>query len=900
MPAFTLKSYQQAALDALAAFARAARVSGAAGAFATRVGRPYQAEAFGGNLPCVCLRIPTGGGKTVLASHALPLLAREWAAVDAPLALWLVPSEAIREQTLKALRTPDHPYRAPLIDAYGEGLRVCTLDEVAQIAPPDWGRGAIVVVATIQSFRVEDTGQRNAYSFAEGWEPHFRGVHERRLQALRALPDALVSAEDVARDGSGVLAGFIGQPRWSLANWLALHTPLVIVDEAHNTKTEKSFTALQRLNPAFILELTATPMTGRTNVLYHVSAQELAAEDMIKLPIVLAEHPEGWPAAVFGAVQTQRKLEAEALKDEAAGAGYLRPIVLFQAHNAGEEMPPEKLRDYLVDELRLPASQVVVATGKERGLEDLDLAARDCPVRFVITVQALREGWDCPFAYVLCSLQRLSSATAVEQLLGRVLRMPYARRRGRELLNRAYAHVCAAEFSQAAHALADRLIGHMGFEALDVASMIAPQASMPLWDGFEQNQPQTTARQAPIATNFSGVAATPELLAQAGVQVQAMAGVDQVVVAGAIGEELQALLLAQVRGARKQEKLREQVAQHNALVAAQQAPASRGARFAPLPRLAYRVDAQAPLWPLEREAVLEVVDIDWLSPQAVQLPGFHVVQEPSVIVIDMQGERLMLRPGEGEQMAMELASSSIDADTLVGWLDQSLYRLLADLTQAQRRAYLAAVVAHQRHTLGLPLVVLAQARFQLARAIEAHAGALRDAAARRAFGQKVLAHGDGQPWLIAPDWAHPHVFEAGRYPAPVASRYGGRWHFAKHFFPVIADLKDDGQEFQCAQLIDRHPRVRHWVRNLDTAPCGFALPTSRGHFYADFVAELVDGTVALLEFKGAHLLNDPYEIEKRQVGELWAARSEDRTRFGWLTMLQGGTGLAAQLDAVLQ
>ena len=896
---FTLKSYQQAALDALVAFARAARVSGPASAFAAQAGRPWQGEAFGAELPCVCLRLPTGGGKTVLAAHALTLLAREWAAADVPLALWLVPSEAIREQTLNALRTPGHPYRAPLVDAYGEGLRVCTLDEVAQIAPPDWGRCAIVVVATIQGFRVEDAGQRNVYSFAEAFEPHFRGVDERRLQALRALPDALVTLDDVARDASGVLAGFVGQPRWSLANWLALHTPLVIVDEAHNTKTVKSFVALKRLHPCFILELTATPLPEQTNVLYHVSAQELAAEDMIKLPIVLAEHPEGWPAAVFGAVQTQRKLEAEALKDEAAGAGYLRPIVLFQAHSADGEMPPEKLRDYLVDELKLPARQIVVATGKERGLQDIDLAARDCPVRFIITVQALREGWDCPFAYVLCSLQKLTSATAVEQLLGRVLRMPYARRRGRELLNRAYAHVCAAEFSQAAHALADRLIGHMGFEALDVASMIAPQASLPLWDEFESNQPPALVLQAPIATNFVNVSATPELLALPGVQLQTVAGVEQVVVAGPIDEALETLLLAQVRGAKRQARLREQVAQHNALVAAQQAPAARGARFAPLPRLAYRLDAQAPLWPLEREAVLEALEIDWLSPQAVQLPGFHVVQEPSVIVIDLQGERVTLRPGEGAQMAMELTSSSIDADTLVGWLDQSLFKALDYLTQARRRAWLAAVVNHQLHTHGVPLVTLVQARFQLVRAIEAHAGDLRDTAARRAFQQKVLAQGDGTPWLITPDWTHPHVFEAGRYPAPVASRYGGRWHFARHFYPVIADLKNGGQEFACAQLIDRHPRVRYWVRNLDTAPCGFALPTSRGHFYADFVAELLDGTLALLEFKGAHLLSDPYEIEKRQVGELWAHHSDGKARFGWLTMNQGGKDLQQQLDEVL-
>ncbi|PZU36545.1 MAG: type III restriction endonuclease subunit R, partial [Acidovorax sp.] len=402
MPPISLKTYQQAALDTLAAFARAARVKGPVSAFSELAGRPWHAGAFGDDLPCVCLRIPTGGGKTVLAAHAVPLLAREWAAVDAPVTVWLVPSDAIRQQTLKALQTPGHPYRAALADAYGEGLRVCVLEDVAQIAPPEWGRNAIVVVASIQSFRIEDAGQRNVYSFSESFEPHFRGVDERALGRLRELPDALVTHEDVERDATGVLAGFAGQPRWSLANWLALHQPLLIVDEAHTAKTDKSFTALQRLNPSFILELTATPIAAKTNVLYHVSAQELAAEDMIKLPIVLAEHPEGWPAAVFGAVQTQRKLEAEALKDEAAGAGYVRPIVLFQAQNAGEEMPPEKLRDYLVDELKLPAHQVVVATGKERGLDDIPLAARDCPVRYVITVQALREGWDCPFAYVLC------------------------------------------------------------------------------------------------------------------------------------------------------------------------------------------------------------------------------------------------------------------------------------------------------------------------------------------------------------------------------------------------------------------------------------------------------------------------------------------------------------------
>ena len=898
----TLKSYQQAALDSLAALARAAQLQGPALGFRALTGRAYNADAFG-EVPCVCLRIPTGGGKTVMAAHAVPLLARAWCATDAPVAVWLVPSDAIRSQTLAALQTPGHPYREALTAAYGDSLQVCTLDDVAQIAPPDWGRHTVVVVATIQSFRVEDAGQRNVYSFSEVFEPHFKGTDAQRLALLHGLPDAVVTADDVqgadsstsANSAQRLLKGFVGQPRWSLANWLALHNPLLIVDEAHNTKTDKSFTALKRLNPSFILELTATPIPAKTNVLYHVSAQELAAEAMIKLPIALAEHPHGWPQAVLAAVQNQRSLEAEALKDEAAGHGYLRPIVLFQAQNVNDEMPPEALRKHLETALHIPANQIVVATGDSRGLEGLDLAARSCPVRFVITVQALREGWDCPFAYVLCSLQKLSSASAVEQLLGRVLRMPYATRRGREALNRAYAHVCEAEFSTAAHALADRLINHMGFEALDVASMIAQQSALPL---FESNQPLAPVQPAPVATYFESLSAIPALLALPGVQAVEVAGAPQLVLTGHIGADTEALLLAQVRGPKKQEQLRDKLAQHNALVAAQLAPAARGVPFAPVPTLGYRTSAQAPLWPLERSAVLEAVELDLLTPAAVQLPGFQVVQESNIFEIDMQGQRLHLRAADASQIALDYGAG-ISSDDLVRWLDQSLFQKLPGLTQAQRMAYLAAVVNHLQHERGVPLGVLAQARFKLAQDIEVRVADLHDQAAKQRFTQLVLSPGSADAWLVEPDWAQPHVFTPGRYPAPVGSRYSGRYQFGKHYFPVLAGLLDGGEEFACAQLIDRHPAVRHWVRNLDTAPCGFALPTSRGRFFADFVAELVDGRVAVLEYKGAHLLNNPYEIEKRQVGTLWAQGSQGRAIFGWLAMQRDGLGLAQQLEQCL-
>ncbi len=320
MSSFTLKRYQEQALAKLDSYLRAARLHGARSAFESETGYGYRSEPFA-DVPCVCLRIPTGGGKTLLAAHAIGRLAREWPTqLRQPLALWLTPSETIRAQTLAALSQPGHPFRDALAQGLGESVRVCELDTVGTLSPQDFDAHAVVVVATIQSFRIEDTGQRNVYAFTEALEPHFRGLPPDALHTLRDLPNALVSAEEAAAEQAGraMLQRFVGQPRWSLANWLALRQPYLIVDEAHNTQTERSFEALQRLNPALILELTATPVPQRTNVLFHVSAQQLQAEHMIKMPIALMEHTHGWQTAVLAAVQNQRALEAEAQQEEAA------------------------------------------------------------------------------------------------------------------------------------------------------------------------------------------------------------------------------------------------------------------------------------------------------------------------------------------------------------------------------------------------------------------------------------------------------------------------------------------------------------------------------------------------------------------------------------------------------
>ena len=176
MPTFNLKRYQEQALLALDSYLRAATRSGARAAFEAETGYGYNPEPFG-EVPCVCLRIPTGGGKTLLGAHAVGRMARGWPSfAPQPLCLWLVPSDTIRTQTLTALATPGHPFHEALEQACGDSVRVCKLDELSAVAPHDFDQHAVVVVATIQSFRVEDTGQRNVYAFSEAWERHFRAL----------------------------------------------------------------------------------------------------------------------------------------------------------------------------------------------------------------------------------------------------------------------------------------------------------------------------------------------------------------------------------------------------------------------------------------------------------------------------------------------------------------------------------------------------------------------------------------------------------------------------------------------------------------------------------------------------------------------------------------------------
>ncbi|MGH6908320.1 MAG: DEAD/DEAH box helicase, partial [Aestuariivirga sp.] len=466
-----LKKFQRTALDTLAAYLDRARTTADPEQAFVQILRerepdrnpsPYRAIPGLPGVPNVCLRLPTGGGKTLLAAHTISVAGRSYLERDYPVVLWLVPTNTIRKQTAEALKKPSHPYRAAIDEAFDGRVAVFDITDATQIRPQDLTERVSIIVCTIQTLRVTNTEGRKAYAHSENFEPHFAHIPANAPGLERAKDDKL---------------------KFSFVNLIAAHRPLVIVDEAHKAGTNLSFEMLAALRPACIVEFTATPNTdprNGSNVLFRASAAEVKAADMIKLPIILTEHRD-WRAAVHNAMETRSRLAETAKTDKR----YIRPLILFQAQDKGREVTVEVLKNYLIDNENIAPERIAVATGEQRELDSLNLFDPACPVEFIITIEALKEGWDCSFAYVLCSLANIASATDIEQILGRVLRMPYAEKRRNEALNRAYTHVSSLRFGEGARALTDTLVQKMGFEPDEAAAVVEQrQAILP---GFEPN-----------------------------------------------------------------------------------------------------------------------------------------------------------------------------------------------------------------------------------------------------------------------------------------------------------------------------------------------------------------------------------------------------------------------------
>ena len=694
--------------------------------------------------------------------------------------LWLVPSNAIRDQTLNALKNRLHPYRDALESAR-RNVEILTIGEALYLSPHILNTKTTIIVSTMQAFRVEDTDGRKVYEPSGALMGHF--TH---------LPDETLS--EVDRDESG-------KPVYSLANLLCVKRPLVIVDEAHNARTELSFETLARFNPSAIIEFTATPDTTNnpSNVLYTVSAAELQAEDMIKMPIQLEVEPD-WKRLLATAIAQRNVLEVGAEKEREETGEYIRPVMLIQAQPRRRDREPltvEIVERCLLEEHNIPENQIARATGEDRGLDDVDINDPECQIRYVITVQALREGWDCPFAYILCSVAEMRSSTAVEQILGRVMRLPKAQRKKQESLNNAYAFVASRNFYDAASALTNGLVQN-GFEKQAAAELIRPSNDQQGEFPFE-NATQSDTEPTPAARGE--VFRVPKLMVK-----------------------------------RNQTYL----------------------------------DFEASRF-LETIWQLSECDAE-LSEE--EFPSEFNTGERGEIGLSHEGRLETRYLGElHQQMSFLAPDKNWDAAQLANWLDRTIKHL--DILQRESLPFLQRLVKYLIEERSIPIEVLIHNKYALKDAAEKKIDSYRQNVHRGTYDNLLLPECE-TPVVVSPD--HCFSFDPDRY--PYNTRYTGPYQFQKHYYPHVGDLKAGGEELKCAQFIDTLPEIKHWVRNLERQPqFSFWLQTSTDKFYPDFVCLLTDGRYLVVEYKGDYLWSADDAREKREIGELWEARSGGQCLF---------------------
>lgn len=402
------------------------------------IGRPYHSRnnGLGQFLPNFCLKIPTGGGKTLLAVKSIDLINIVYRKKRTGLILWVVPTNQIYVQTIQNLRNREHPYRQHLDIA--SGGRTIILEKTDRFIPLDIEENLVVLMLMLPSASRKSKEKLRVFKDNGGFMEFFPSEDKitQHKKILERFPNL---------DAYGSDKGFWGkQIKTSLGNTLRILSPVIILDEGHKAYSETAQDTLRGFNPSIIVELSATPPKN-SNILVDIRGVELNQEEMIKLDLhIVNKTSPDWKHTLLASIEKTNHLQKIAKKYQANSGVYIRPICLIQAERTGKDqrgtryIHSEDVREYLITTAGVPEDQVAVTSAELKEIEGLDLYAKDCPVRYIITKQALQEGWDCSFAYILTVLTNPSSKNAMTQLVGRILRQPFARKTKMKELDESY------------------------------------------------------------------------------------------------------------------------------------------------------------------------------------------------------------------------------------------------------------------------------------------------------------------------------------------------------------------------------------------------------------------------------------------------------------------------------
>ena len=284
-------------------------------------------DGLGRNIPNICFKVPTGGGKTLLATHALQRIKQDYFKTNNGFVLWIVPSETIFTQTSKALRNKEHPYRQ-MLDRVSGGKTII-FEKNDRFNRQDVEGNLCVMLLMLQAGNRNNKETLRMFRDSGKFTSFFPEIDD--YSSNKALLEKVPNLEtaDLLEGVGDVVAGL--SIKHSLGNVLKLIRPVVIMDEGHKAASDLALETLNGFNPSFILELSATPKSN-SNVLINVKGEELKKEQMIKLPINVFSYEESnWKQTLnhsHNKLQELSKLSANLQKDEGR---YIRPIMVIKA-----------------------------------------------------------------------------------------------------------------------------------------------------------------------------------------------------------------------------------------------------------------------------------------------------------------------------------------------------------------------------------------------------------------------------------------------------------------------------------------------------------------------------------------------------------------------------------------
>ncbi len=449
-----------------------------------------------GNMyPRVCIKIPTGGGKTLLAVETIRAFQGTLAKKRTGLVVWITHRDQIYRQTLEHLQDKTHMYRQMLDQVSGN--RTLVLEKGQRIRKQDVEENLVILMLMIQSTNRTDYSKLEVFKDNGGFTDFF--PEDNLFDEHRKLIDTVPNLDIIP---SNLLDQAL--VKTSLGNVVRILNPLFIVDEFHRMWSDRAQNTLNGLNPALVFGLSATPKDGM-NILYKVSGRQLEREEMVKLDLHLFPPATNgnWREMVDN-VKARREL-LEQRSDELRGnqGTYIRPIALFQVERTGKEqrgsdfVHSEDVREYLQN-IGVPKDQVKVKSSSLDEIKEEKLLSSDSDVRYVITKEALSEGWDCSFAYVLGIIPNSQSNTSMTQLIGRILRQPYASKTGIRELDESYVYFAEGDTQQVLQKI------KQGFEDEGLGDLIAgilpnggnneitnPPRQVPIKQSILKNNPES-------------------------------------------------------------------------------------------------------------------------------------------------------------------------------------------------------------------------------------------------------------------------------------------------------------------------------------------------------------------------------------------------------------------------